>query len=525
MLDWCGELRFLAQRLELLAQKAETGLEDEHDAPDRRKRRATGTRMDQRPVEPVLRNSSDDRRRVPRPAVPWGTLESREVRNSRATEHVLLSLDTGQRLLHDHTFRFFVDDVSPFDPPTAASLRAASARLAWLAAARPLQDRARTAGRPLTGSARAEALAVGLRHAGVHAHEPRWVPIDNAFSDPASGHDRSGFLSAALVLVQRPLQVFRWLGRDAHKLDGSWWVTARLNESPPLPELAWQLEQDSWGPRGGRGTAQAVNADVCWTKARAVWDAAHPSDSHEPTADSLEPCTLVGRDAPGSGPLLRASPAQSLALSPGGHPDATETKRLIREDAAAIGERIALLEAADLSGANSTARAALRQSLDAIAERLPDCATLRGVETALSVDTVVQVQSELAGGTLSWASCLSLANARSRYHRFVDGAAPEQLRLHAGGVQARNGSLELLFTLIEQPLSSASHQRYDALPLDGRLRFLAALSRHAARVHWSARTVTSEAAASHVVMAEELIWSHASGDIDERPPPPDGTDP
>jgi hypothetical protein len=122
----------------------------------------------------------------------------------------------------------------------------------------------------------------------------------------------------------------------------------------------------------------------------------------------------------------------------------------------------------------------------------------------LGIETVGEICRN--GGTLSWETCLLLANSRTGFHHFVEGGPGDRWQVAADVRVGQQGDLEVPFSVLHQPLSPRFRGYYDSLALLGRIRILQTLVAYAARLHTSVVRIGMAEAQHQVTLREAELW-------------------
>jgi hypothetical protein len=153
-------------------------------------------------------------------------------------------------------------------------------------------------------------------------------------------------------------------------------------------------------------------------------------------------------------------------------------------------------------------------------ERLALRTMLTDEAIAADPELVVRLAGALCHnrGTLAWETCLALANSRARYHRYITADDRTEWHIRIASRPGPEGTLEIPFAVIEQPLSVRFRQRFEAEDLEGRLHILWQLVQYAARLHASILTLTASEVSQQVDLREEELWNLIKKGIAGTPP-------
>lgn len=109
-------------------------------------------------------------------------------------------------------------------------------------------------------------------------------------------------------------------------------------------------------------------------------------------------------------------------------------------------------------------------------------------------------------GTLTWESCIALANSRAKFHRYVETSEDTPWHVQLDVRPGRDGKIEIPFAVVEQPLSSRFRLFFEEQDLVGRVRILWELVHYAATLRLSLLSITAADAQHQVLLREEDLW-------------------
>lgn len=109
-------------------------------------------------------------------------------------------------------------------------------------------------------------------------------------------------------------------------------------------------------------------------------------------------------------------------------------------------------------------------------------------------------------GTLTWETCLTLANARARVHRYVDQDKSEDWQVMLDLRSGEDGSVQINFAAVEQPLSEGFRDLFERQDLAGRLTILWHLVRYASKVRSSILSLDISHIERQLALRQDELW-------------------
>jgi hypothetical protein len=284
-----------------------------------------------------------------------------------------------------------------------------------------------------------------------HESEAPSLAVDSLFGDEAAEQRRSGFILSALVLVRTALELFE--PKRLERVEPSFARVALAS----VPKIDWRFDFHG-APFFPNLRCARQDFDVC------------RSHSSRRRASSLAAVVLASssKAEPGAAEPTIASQKEIAVMH-------ESTKRLSHLAKPPLPVRWELFE--------QTSSLPVRFEY-----ALPDLAP-----------TIA------SAGTLSWEACLALANARGRYHRFIDGDGARSTSFRFERVTCSDSATVMPLAFVEQPLSSRVRARFERMSLPLRLSFLSSLVHHAARAHSSLEAVAWQNAEWDVEAGERVL--------------------
>ncbi len=274
-----------------------------------------------------------------------------------------------------------------------------------------------------------------------------------------------------------------------------------------VPDIDWELLQ---GPASTRAPGQAVfspRTDEAWSGDPLAVVAAHAPAARlrgalgalaagdHPVAQIMRaPLLRVAREVMALEASFRMTWWQGTNAPPVVHRVQAWPKLVADDDPAPIMKAPLL-------------RVAREVRFDEISEVLEAAEAAEYPELALEI-----VGSVLdSGGTLGWEDCLTIANARARYHRYVDAADGFPSEFYGKLSMGADGGLYTRFSLVQQPLSAECRKRFESEDLAGRVRFLWTLVRYARQVRARIHSVPAREVRQQIVVREAELWQMFQG--------------